>query len=153
MKDLTQSKADLQKYTLKKVMGIIPLVENHLSDLIAIGRYKDNPEEWNKVWQEEGEADFCIECLPRHGGEMMGYGEECIRANCSPENAWRDLHNFGSEIYDFFDKDNPQGHTKKENFTKETFKDCQEFVTRLRQIRKRLTGDDGHIRDSGEHIR
>ena len=84
---------------------------------------------------------------------MMGYGEECIRGDCTNESAWRDLRNFGSELYDFFDKDNPQGHTEKEDFTKETFKDCQEFVARLRQIRKRLTGDDGHIREGGDHIR
>lgn len=150
MKDLTQSKADLQKYTLKHVMLLIPLIENHLSELIAIGEYLDDPEKFDQIWKE---AEFCIECLPRHGGEMAGYSLECIRGYCSPETGWRELHNFGSEIYDFFDKDNPEGHTKKEDFTKETFKDCQEFVTRLRQIRKRLTGDDGHIRDSGEHIR
>ena len=151
MKDLTQSKADLQKYTLKHVMLLIPLIENHLSELIAIGEYADDPEKFDQIWKE---AEFCIECLPRHGGEMAGYSLECIRGYCTNENAWRDLRNFGSEIYDYFDENSPEGHTKQEDYIEETFKDCQEFVTRLRSIRKRLTGgDDEHIRDSGENIR
>lgn len=153
MRNLTQDKTALERYTLKHVMSLIPLIENHLSELVAIGQYKDDPEKWDEVWEEEeGEADFCIECLPRHGGEMMGYSEECIRGHCTNESVWRDLRNFGSEIYDYFDENSPEGHTKKEDYTRKTFEECQEFVTRLRSIRKRLTGDDGHIRGSGEHI-
>jgi len=151
MRNLTQDKTALEKYTLKHVMSLIPLIENHLSELVAIGKYRDDPQKWEEVWEEEeGEADFCIECLPRHGGEMMGYSEECIRGHCTNEDAWRDLRNFGSEIYDYF---SPGGHTEKEDYTKETFEECQKFVIRLRSIRKRLTGDNGHIRDSGEHIK
>jgi len=153
MTDLTRNKTALERYTLKHVMSLIPLIENHLSELVAIGQYKNDPEKWDEVWKEkEGEADFCIECLPRHGGEMMGYGEECIRGHCSHENAWRDLRNFGSELYDYFDENSPEGHTRKEDYTKDTFEDCQEFVTRLRHIRKRLTGDDEHIRKQDDHI-
>jgi len=146
MKDLTQSKTDLQKYTLKHVMLLIPLIENHFSELIAIGEYADDPEKFDEVWEK---AEFCIECLPRHGGEMAGYSLECIRGYCSPESGWRDLHNFGSEIYDFFNE-----HTKKEDYTKEVFAQCQEFVSKLRQIRKKLTGEVismDHITDE-DHI-
>lgn len=145
MKNLTESKVDFHSYTLKRVMFIIPLVEDHLSDLIAIGAYLDDPEKFRDAWVE---TDYCRECLVRHGGELGGYGQECIRGKCVSTRAWKDLRNFGSEIYDFFEP-----KKKIEDYTKEVFTQIQEFVTRLRDIRKRLTSDDGeHITD-GEHIR
>lgn len=145
MKNLTESKVDLQAYTLKSIMFLIPLIENHLSELIAIGAYLDNPGKFREAWVQ---TDFCRECLVRHGGEIGGYALECIRGVCNPESAWRDLHNLGSEMYDFFSE-----KKKIEDYTKETFDKAQEFVFRLRNIRKSLTnGDEEHITD-GEHIR
>jgi len=144
MKDLTSNKIDLQAYTLKSIMFLIPLIENHLSELIAIGAYLDDPEKFREAWVQ---TDFCRECLVRHGGEIGGYALECIRGVCNPESAWRDLHNLGSEMYDFFLE-----KKKIEDYTKEVFDETQEFVTRLRDIRKRLTSDDGeHITE--ERIR
>ena len=145
MKDLTSSKVDLQKYTLKSIMFLIPLIENHLSELIAVGQYLDEPEKFRSAWVQ---TDFCRECLVRHGGEIGGYALECIRGYCSPESAWRDLHNLGSELYDFFDE-----KTKIEDYTKEVFDRAQEFVTRLRSIRKRLTSEDEHHIKESSHIR
>ena len=138
MKDLTSSKIDLQAYTLKSIMFLIPLIENHLSELVAIGCYLDDPEKFREAWVE---TDYCRECLVRHSGEIGGYALECIRAACNPGSAWADLHNLGSEMYDFFEP-----KKKIEDYTKEIFTQVQEFVARLRDIRKRLTSEDG------EHI-
>ena len=44
MRNLTQDKTALERYTLKHVMSLIPLIENHLSELVAIGQYIDDPE-------------------------------------------------------------------------------------------------------------
>lgn len=144
MKDLTKSKIDLQAYTLKSIMFLIPLIENHLSELVAIGSYLDEPEKFREAWVQ---TDFCRGCIVRHGGEIGGYALECIRGACDPTSAWRDLHNLGSEMYDFFEP-----KKKIQDYTKEVFEKAQEFVTRLREIRNRLTGGDGeHI--SVERIR
>lgn len=134
MKDLTSSKIDLQKYTLKSIMFLIPLIENHLSELIAIGRYLDEPEKFRNAWVQ---TDFCRECLVRHGGEIGGYALECVRGYCNPASAWRDLHNLGSEMYDYFEP-----LKRIEDYTREVFDKAQEFVTRLRGIRKQLTGEE-----------
>jgi len=144
MKDLTSSKVDLQEYTLKRIMFLIPLVENHLSELVAIGAYLSDREKFKDAWLE---TDFCRECLVRHGGEIGGYALECIRGACDPTSAWADLHNLGSEMYDFFEP-----KKKIQDYTKEVFDKAQEFVARLREIRKRLTSGDGeHIKE--ERIR
>jgi len=138
MKDLTSSKVDLHAYTLKSIMFLIPLVENHLSELVAIGAYLNDPDKFKLGWVR---TDFCRECLVRHGGEIGGYALECIRGACDPTSAWADLHNLGSEIYDFFEP-----KKKIEDYTKEVFEKAKEFVARLRDIRKRLISGDG------EHI-
>lgn len=144
MKDLTESKLDIQSQNLKRVMFIIPLIEDHLSDLVAIGAYLDDPDKFKWAWVE---TKYCRECLVRHSGELGGRGQECIRGECIPTGAWKDLRNLGSEMYDFFEP-----KKKIEDYTKEVFDEAQEFVTRLRDIRKRLTSDDGeHIRE--ERIR
>lgn len=139
MKDLTTSKIDLQSYTLKNVMFIIPLMENHLSELLAISEYLDEPEKFLEAWKS---TLFCAKCLERHGGELGGYALECVRGLCVPLSSWRNLANLGSEIYDFF-----SNHRTVEDYQrKETYDTAQEFVTRIRGLRKELTGDDG-IRD------
>ena len=138
MKDLTESKLDIQSQNLKRVMFIIPLIEDHLSDLVAIGAYLDDPNKFMWAWVE---TKYCRECLVRHGGEIGGRGQECIRGECTPLRAWKDLRNLGSEIYDFFEP-----KKKIEDYTKEVFEKAQEFVARLRTIRKRL------IEGEGEHI-
>ena len=144
MKDLTESMPDLRKYTLRHIMFLVPLVENHLSELVAIGKYLDEPEKFRAAWER---TNFCRGCVVRHGGEFAGYSLECIRGKCNPISAWRDLHNLGSEMYDYFEP-----KKKIENYTKEVFDQAQEFVTRLRDIRNRLTGGEGeHIRE--ERIR
>jgi len=144
MKDLTSSKVDIQSQNLKRAMFIIPLIEDHLSDLVAIGQYLDDPDKFRWAWVE---TNYCRECLVRHGGELGGLGQECIRGKCIPPGAWRDLRNFGSEIYDFFEP-----KKRIEDYTKQVFDKDQEFVTRLRDIRKRLTSEDvEHIRE--ERIR
>lgn len=121
MKDLTSSKVDLQAYTLKSIMFLIPLIENHLSELVAIGAYLDDPEKFREAWVK---TDFCRGCIVRHGGEIGGYALECIRGVCNPTGAWQDLHNLGSEMYDFFLE-----KKKIEDYTKEVFDMAQEFVT------------------------
>lgn len=144
MKDLTSSKVDLQAYTLKSIMFLIPLIENHLSELVAIGSYLDDPEKFREAWVK---TDFCRGCIVRHGGEIGGYALECIRGACDPSSAWRDLHNLGSEMYDCFEP-----KKKIKDYTKEVFDETQEFVTRLRDIRNRLTSGNGeHITE--ERIR
>lgn len=136
MKDLTRSKVDLQAYTLKNVMFIIPLMENHLSELLAIGEYLNEPEKFLQAWEN---TLFCAECLQRHGGELGGYALECVRGSCIPLSTWRNLANLGSEIYDFF-----SNHRTVEDYQKkETYYKTQEYVTRIRALRKELTGDDG----------
>lgn len=140
MKDLTSSKTEIQSQNLKRVMFIIPLVEDHLSDLVAIGAYLTDPDKFKWAWVE---TKFCRECLVRHGGELGGLGQECIRGECIPPGAWKDLRNFGSEIYDFFEP-----KKKIEHYTKEVFDKAQEFVAEMRDIRKRLTSGDGeHIKE------
>lgn len=131
MKDLTQSKVDLQAYTLKSIMALIPLVENHLSELVAIGAYLEDPEKFREAWLK---TQFCRECITRHGGEISGYALECIRGACDPVSGWRDLHNLGSELYDFFLE-----KTSIEDYTKDIFTKTQQFLTRLRSVRKKLT--------------
>lgn len=134
MKDLTSNKVDLQKYTIRHVMFLVPLVENHLSELIAIGKYLDEPEKFRAAWVR---TKFCRGCVVRHGAEFAGYSLECIRGKCNPASAWRDLHNLGSEMYDYFEP-----KKKIKDYTKEVFDETQEFVTRLRDIRNRLTSED-----------
>lgn len=141
MKDLTEGKVDLQAYTLKSIMTLVPLIENHLSELVAIGAYlnDDDQRKFIAAWLK---TDYCRECLSRHSGEISGYALECIRAICEPVSAWRDLHNLGSEMYDFF-----EAKSRIEDYTTKTFEEAQQFLTRLRNTRKRLT------ERSPEHIK
>lgn len=136
MKDLTKSKVDLQSYTLKAVMGVVPLVENHLSELLALSTYLGDEEKFDQAWQK---TLFCRECILRHAqGEISGYGLECIRGSCTPLESWKRLAALGSEIYDYFEP-----LREKQHYTGEVFDKTQEFLTRLRSVRKELTGDDG----------
>jgi hypothetical protein len=129
---------DIHSYTLKSIMGVIPLVEQHLSEMVAIGAYLSDPEKLREAWVK---TDYCRECLKRHSGEISGFALECIRATCDPVSAWRDLHNLGSEMYDFF-----EAKSSIEDYTTKTFEQAQQFLTRLRNTRKRLTeGSEDHI--------
>ncbi len=144
MRDLTRDKAQFERKTLKDVLGTVRLVENHLSDLIALGAKIDNPEEFRKAWED---TDYCRGCIVMHGAEIAGYGSECIRGYCSNPLTWRDLRNLGSELYDFFEP-----LKKIEQYTKKVFEDAQDFVIRLRATRNRLTGEDGEHIVREEHV-
>jgi len=138
------NKATLQSYTLKAVMSVVPLVENHLSELVVLSTYLGDKEKFDQAWQK---TLWCRECILRHAqGEIFGYGMECIRGSCTPLESWKQLAALGSEIYDYFEP-----LREKEHYTGEVFGKAQEFLTRLRSVRKELTGDDGikngHIKE------
>ena len=143
--DLTKDKKQLEKYTKKWTLTIMLLTENHLSELIAIGEYVNDKEKFIKMWKE---TSFCKACVENHFLELQGYGSECVTGACYPLGVWRDLQNLSSEAYDFF-----KPLTKIEQYTREVFDKAQEFVTRLRSIRKRLTSEDEHHIKESSHIR
>jgi len=145
MKDLSRDKTELEANTLKDVLGTTRLTENHLSDLIAIGdKIKEIEQELDddvrekkavKAWKD---TKYCQECLVSHGAEIAGYGRECIRGVCSNPETWQNLRNLGSELYDYF-----KPLTRIGDYTKQVFEDAQNFVVRLRAIRKELAGSPG----------
>lgn len=130
MIDLTKDKKKLEEYTRKWTLTIIFLTENHLSELVAIGQYVNDKGKFLQIWEE---TSFCKACVQNHFLELQGYGSECVSGACYPLGAWRELQALSSEGYDFFKR-----LTKIEHFTREVFDKVQDFVVKLRQVRKKL---------------
>lgn len=130
MIDLTKDKKKLEEYTKKWTLTIIFLTENHLSELVAIGNFIDDKRKFLQVWQE---TLFCKACVQNHFLELQGYSSECIAGACDPSGAWRELQALSSQAYDFF-----KPLTKIEHFTRQVFDKAQEFVVKLRNVRKKL---------------
>lgn len=143
MIDLTKDKKKLEEYTKKWALTIIFLTENHLSELAAIGKYVDNEGKFLQLWEE---TSFCKACVQNHFLELQGYSSECVSGACSPLGAWRELQILSSEVYDFF-----KPLTKIEHFKKETFDKIQQFMARLRNVRKKLEQADG--KNKAEYIK
>jgi len=137
LKDLTKDKKKFFQYTLEWAMTIELLMENHLSELIALEKYLDDPADFRKHWEE---TNFCKSCVVAHSLELKGYASECITGACPSQPEWRELQSVATEMYQFF------GPLKKiEDFTRDVFKKAKEFDTKLRNIRKALTeGDNTH---------
>lgn len=147
MVDLEKDKEEFFRYTLKWAMMIELLLEDHLSELEALGKYIDEPEKFKEVWNE---VKFCQECLYNQAIEIAGFANECVTAKCPALPDWEELFNTGSKIYDYF-----YPLTKMEDYTKEVFKKAGEFNSRLRLIRKRLqeAGAEYITQDDGkEHL-
>lgn len=130
MIDLTKDKKKLEEYTRKWTLTIIFLTENHLSELVAIGQYVNDKGKFLQIWEE---TSFCKACVQNHFLELQGYASECISGACDPSGAWRELQALSSEGYDFFKR-----LTKIEHFTREVFDKVQDFVVKLRNVRKKL---------------
>ena len=129
--DLTKDKERLFEYTLEWAITIELLLENHLSELIALGKYLDDPQDFKKRWEK---TKFCKSCVVAHSLELKGYASECITGACPSSPSWKELQNLGSEMYQFF-----KPLKKIEHFTKPVFEKAKEFKTKLRDIRKALT--------------
>lgn len=132
--DLIKDKKRLFEYTLEWAITIELLLENHLSELIALEKYLEDPEEFKKRWEK---TKFCKSCVVAHSLELKGYASECITGACPSSPSWKDLQNLGSEMYQFF-----KPLEKIEDFTREVFDKSKEFRTKLRDIRKALTEDN-----------
>ena len=132
--DLAKDKKKFFEYTLKWAMSIELLIENHLSELIALEQYLKDPQEFRRQWEK---TKFCKGCVVAHSLELMGYSSECITGACPFQPAWKELQNTADEMYNFF-----KPLKKIEQFTREVFERAKEFRTKLRNIRKALTEDN-----------
>lgn len=136
LKELAKDPKKFFEYTLKWSMAIELLIENHLSELIAIGGSLDDPEEFRRRWED---TSWCRGCVVAHSLELMGYSSECITGACPSQPAWKSLMNLASEMYEFF-----KPLKRIEDYTREVFEKTKEFRTKLRDIRKSLTEEDSH---------
>lgn len=134
LKDLAKDKKGFFEYTLKWAIAIELLLENHLSELIALEKYFDDPQEFKKQWEK---TKFCKSCVVAHSLELMGYSSECITGACPYQPEWKELQNTADEMYNFF-----RPLKKIGDFTREVFEKAKEFRTKLRNIRKALTEDN-----------
>lgn len=134
LKDLTKDKKKFFQYTLEWAMTIELLMENHLSELIALEQYLDDAADFRKHWEE---TNFCKSCVVAHSLELKGYASECITGVCPSQPEWKELQNVATEMYQFFSP-----LKKIEDFTREVFEKTKEFRTKLRNIRKALTEDN-----------
>lgn len=134
LKDLTKDKKKFFEYTLKWAMAIELLIENHLSELIALEEYLKDPEEFRKQWEK---TKFCKGCVVAHSLELIGYSSECVTGACPYQPAWKELQNVADEIYNFF-----KPLKKIEDFSRKVYEEAKKFRTKLRNIRKALTEDN-----------
>lgn len=151
MIDLEKDKEEFFKYTLKWAMMVELLLEDHLSELEALGKYIDDSEKFKQVWNE---AKFCQECIVNHSLEEAGFANECVTTKCPALPDWKELFNTASEMYDYFSP-----LTKMEDYTKEVFRKAGDFNSRLRSVRKKLeeagmefVAKDGYKDDGKEHL-
>ena len=118
-------------YTTKWATTIELLLENHLSELLALSKYVDNPEEFKEVWHE---TFFCKDCAISHSKELLGYASEAITGGgCGNPELWQELFNIANELHDFL-----VPLTKPEDYSKEVFDKIADYDSRLRAVRKKL---------------
>ncbi|MBA7692414.1 hypothetical protein ES703_100981 [subsurface metagenome] len=130
MIDLTKDKTQFNRYTLKKTLSTELLLEDHLSDLIALEKYAGDVE---KLKQKLVEILWCRECVTNHSLELLGFASEAITGACPNRSAWEELSLVADEIYEFFEP-----LKKVEQYTKPVFQKATQFNFRIRAIRKKL---------------
>lgn len=136
MIDLTKNKEKFLEYTLKWTLRVELLLENHLSELIALEKYAKNINELKKKAEE---LMFCQECVANHALELSGYASECITGDCPNPSAWNELFKLCDEMYDYF-----APLTKLEDYTQEVFDKAKRYDFKLRSLRKRLESGNGY---------
>ena len=146
-KNLEKDKAQFCLYTMKWATTIELLLENHLSELLALSKYAGT-EQFKDVWHE---ATFCKDCIESHAKELMGYASEALTGGgCGDPETWQELFTTADELHDFILPLN-----EMEDYTSEVFDKIADFDYKLRQIRKRLeeTGVEFAKKDDkNEHI-
>jgi len=130
MIDLTKNKEQFDKYTLKKTLSTELLLEDHLSDLIALEKYAGDV---GKLRQKLVEILWCRECVTNHALELLGFSSEGITGDCPNRPAWEELSLASDEVYEFFEP-----LKKVEQYTKPVFEKARQFNFRIRAIRKKL---------------
>jgi len=132
MIDLTRNKAQFDRYTLKKTLSTELLLEDHLSDLIALQKYAEDSQ---KLKQKLAEILWCRECVVNHSLELLGFASEAITGGCPSKETWEELSITADEIYEFFEP-----LKRVEQYTKPVFEKARQFNFRIRGIRKKLQG-------------
>jgi len=127
--NLQKDKEKFFQYTLKWASTIELLLENHLSELLALSKYCGT-EQFKDVW---GETTFCKDCILSHCKELIGYSSECLTQGCPSQDEWQDLFTTANELHDFL-----LPLTEMSDYTPEVFDKVAEYNHRLRQIRKKL---------------
>jgi len=130
MKDLESDKLAFCNYTVKWATTIELLLENHLSELLAMRKYVGKPE-FKDVWHQ---TDFCKDCGVSHAKELLGYSSEAITGGgCGDPELWQEMFTIADELHDFLFP-----LTKPEDYTPEVFDKIAQFNSRLREVRKKL---------------
>jgi hypothetical protein len=130
MIDLTKDKTQFNRYTLKKTLSTELLLEDHLSDLIALEKFAGD---MGKLKQKLVEILWCRECVTNHALELLGFASEAITGGCPNRPAWEELSLVSDEIYEFFEP-----LKKVEQYSKSVFEKARQFNFRIRAIRKKL---------------
>ncbi|GAJ05680.1 unnamed protein product [marine sediment metagenome] len=130
MIDLTKNRSQFNKYTLKKTLSTELLLEDHLSDLIALEKFSGDV---GKLKKKLVEILWCRECVTNHALELLGFCSEAITGGCPNRPAWEELSITADEIYEFFEP-----LKRIEQYTKPVFEKARQFNFSIRAIRKKL---------------